>query len=128
MSEHLESPTTRVRAGRAGGLPVVFTAEEKRRIFRSMVVGELEAGYLRYSKREELIRYGAHLGLTEFECMLLIAEAQHNAGQIEPLRFGSAATLDTLTRPDAWSIPMRLSFALVIAILLDLLLIYWLCS
>ena len=64
----------------------IFTSEEKGRIFKSMVVGELEAGFLRHSRREELIRYAAHLGLSEFQAMLLIAEAQHQAGQIEPLR------------------------------------------
>jgi hypothetical protein len=116
-----------VQEGRAKRSAATFTSEEKRRIFRSMVVGELDAGFLRYSKREELIRYAAHLGLTEFEAMLLIAEAQHNADQIEPLHFDSAATLEALSRPEAWSIPMRLSFALIVAVFVDLLLIYWIC-
>ncbi len=127
MSEHSEASATRAQPARVDRPIAVLTSEEKRRIFKSMVVGELEAGFLRYSKRAELIRYAAHLGLTEFEAMLLIAEAQHDADQIEPLCFESAATFGTLTRPDAWSIPMRLSFALVVAIFIDLLLIYWLC-
>ncbi|HOB74918.1 MAG TPA: hypothetical protein PKG54_10365 [Phycisphaerae bacterium] len=127
MPEHSESTVSEVRLRGVDRPATAFTSEEKRRIFKSMVVGELEAGFLRYSKREELIRYAAHLGLSEFDAMLLIAEAQYHAGDIEPVRFESAATLGTLTRPDAWSIPMRLSFALVAAIFIDLLLIYWLC-
>lgn len=103
-----------------------FTADEKRNIFKSMVVGELEAGFLRYSKREELLRYATVLGLTEFEAMLLMAEAQHHAGQIEPVHFESPATLNVLTRPDTWTISMRLTFALTAAVFVDLILLYWL--
>lgn len=116
-----------LQEGRATRPAAAFTSEEKRMIFKSMVVGELDAGFLRYSKREELIRYAARLGLTEFEAMLLIAEAQHNADQIEPVHFDSAATLGALSRVDAWSIPMRLIFALIGAAFIDLLLIYWIC-
>ncbi len=107
--------------------PIVpFTGQEKRKIFKGMVVGELEAGFLRYSRREALLRYAARLGIPEFEACLLIAEAQYHAGDIEPIQFDTAATLDSITRPEAWSIPMRLSFTLVVAIVADLLLIYWL--
>jgi hypothetical protein len=128
MSEHLESSVRRVRRAGSDRPRAVFTSEEKRRIFKGMVVGELEAGFLRYSKREELIRYAASLGLSEFEAMLLIAEAQYHRGEIEPLRFESAATFETLSSPDTWSVPMRLAFALVAAICFDLVLIYWLCT
>ena len=127
MAERVEPAPVEAGLGRAGRSVALFTSEEKRRIFKSMVVGELDAGFLRYSKREELIRYAANLGLTEFEAMLLIAEAQHNADQIEPLHFQSVATLAAMTRPEAWSIPMRLSVALVVAAFIDLLLIYWIC-
>lgn len=123
-----ESSTTTVQPRRVERPAAAFTSEEKRRIFKGMVVSELEAGFLRYSKREELIRYAAHLGLSEFDAMLLIAEAQHAAGEIEPLRFESPATFRALSRPDGWTVPMRLSFALVAAIFIDLLLIYWLCG
>jgi hypothetical protein len=127
MAEHLESPAIHERVGRMDRPATAFTSEEKRRLFKGMVVGELEAGFLRYSKREQLIGYAAQLGMSEFEAMLLIAEAQYRADQIEPLHFESAATLGSLTRPDAWSIPMRLSFALVAAIFIDRAMIYWLC-
>lgn len=92
-----------------------------------MVVGEMEAGFLRYSKREALLGYASRLGIPEFEAMLLIAEAQYHSGQIEPVSFDTAATLESITRPEAWSVPLRLSLAVTVAILVDLLLIYWVC-
>ena len=103
-----------------------LTMEDKRNIFKGMVVGELESGFLRYSRRQSLLGYAAKLGIGEFEASLLIAEAQFHASDIEPIQFNTAATLETLTRPDAWSAQMRLVFALTAAIFIDLLLIYWL--
>src|SRR5690606_16644928 len=76
-------PRTRPLAAQRSA--AVFTAEEKRKIFRGMVVGELEAGFLRYSRRQALLNYAARLGIPEFEANLLIAEAQYNAGDIEPI-------------------------------------------
>jgi hypothetical protein len=100
-----------------------FTSEEKRKIFRGMVVAELEAGFLRYSKRQALIQYGTRLGLSEFDANLLIAEAQYHRNEIEPTGFLTPATLDALTRPERWSTSMRIAMALVVAIFIDLLLI-----
>ncbi len=101
-----------------------FTAEEKRKIFRGMVVAELEAGFLRYSRRQALLEYAAKLGIAEFEALLLMAEAQYRVDEIEPCGFDSVASLENMTRPDAWSIPLRLSAALLAAIAIDLLLIW----
>ena len=106
--------------------PVRFTGQEKRTIFKGMVVGEMEAGFLRYSRRQALLGYAAKLGIPEFEACLLIAEAQYYAGDIEPIDFDSAATFEAVTHPEAWSIPMRLAFTLAAAVFVDLLLIYWL--
>ena len=100
-----------------------FTAEEKRKIFRAMVVSELEAGFLRYSRRQSLIQYAGKLGISEFDANLLIAEAQFHRDEIEPTGFISPATLDSLTSPERWSVSMRIAIALVIAIFIDLLLI-----
>ena len=91
-----------------------------------MVVSELEAGFLRYSSRTKLLRYASRLGLHEFEAALLIAEAQFYSDRIEPIHFDAAATLDAVTRPEAWSASMRLTFALVTAVFVDFLVIYWL--
>ena len=91
-----------------------------------MVVGELEAGFLRYSRRQALLKYAATLGIPEFEACLLIADAQYHAGDIEPVEFDTVATFANVGRPEAWSMPLKLAFALVIAIFVDLLLINWL--
>jgi hypothetical protein len=110
----------------AGAGTDVFTGQEKRRIFKGMVVGELEAGFLRYSARQKLLRYAAQLGIHEFEATLLIAEAQFQSDTLEPISFEHAATISHLTQPDSWAVSLRLTFALVAAIFIDLLLIYWL--
>lgn len=115
--------TIRRPAGGASRSIAVFTREEKRQIFRGMVVGELEAGFLRYSRRQALINYARMLGISEFEANLLIAEAQYHAGDIEPVGFDAAATFQSVSRPEAWSPSLRISFALAAAILIDLLLI-----
>ena len=106
--------------------PAPFTGQEKRNILKGMVVSELEAGFLRYSRRQALLEYAAKLGIPEFEACLLIAQAQYHSGDIEPIQFDTAATLDTISHPEAWSIPMRLAFTLAAAIFVDLMLIYWL--
>ena len=49
-----------------------FTRQEKRDIFRGMVIGELEAGFLRYSRRKALLNYAGRLGINEFDAALLI--------------------------------------------------------
>jgi len=111
----------------AAGLPTArFNNEDKRQIFKAMVVSELEAGFLRYSNRAKLIEYASRIGIQEFEATLLIAEAQFYSEQIEPIHFEGAGALDTTTQPESWSASMQLTFALVTAMLVDLVLIYWL--
>lgn len=102
-----------------------FTAEEKRQVFKGMVVSELESGFLRYSRRQALLKYAEILGIGEFEASLLIAEAQFRTGDLEPASFYTAVDLDSLTRPYTWSFPVRMGFVIAAAILIDLLLIYW---
>lgn len=104
--------------------PAEMSMADKRRVFKGMVVSELEAGFLRYSRREALLKYAAKLKIPEFEACLLIAEAQFHAGDIEPIEFQSAATLETITQPESWSIPLRLAVALAVATVIDLILIY----
>ena len=99
-----------------------FTAEEKRTVFKGMVVGELEAGFLRYSKRQALLRYAAGLNIPEFEASLLMAEAQYRADDIEPVGFNPAKIID---QPEVLSIRQRLGMALAAAIFIDLVLIWW---
>ncbi len=115
-----------VRIVPAAGAGPSFTREEKRRIFRGMVVGELEAGYLRYSRRQALLRYAGKLGISEFDATLLIAEAQFHSGEIEPVHFDTAATLESLARPERWSVSLRMTFAVVAAACIDAAVVYWL--
>jgi hypothetical protein len=130
--EMQKNPTTpdSLQRDRQAQLParrdLTFSYDEKRNIFKGMVVSELEAGFLRYSRRQELIKQAARLGIPEFEACLLIAEAQFKAGDIEPIRLDTAATLDHLSRPETWSIPVQLVVAAFIAVCVDLLAIYWL--
>ena len=105
--------------------PLTFTADEKRRVFKGMVVGELESGFLRYSRRQALLKYAEVLGVGEFEASLLIAEAQFHAGDLEPASFLTSVDLDSLTRSHTWSLPLRMGFVITAAIFVDLLLIYW---
>ena len=74
---------------------------------------------------QKLLKYAEILGIGEFEASLLIAEAQFRAGDLEPASFHTPVDLDSLTRPDMWSIPLRLGFVITAAIFIDLLLIYW---
>ena len=97
-----------------------FTAEEKRELFKGMVVSSLESGFLRYSSRQSLMKYAGILGIREFEASLLIAEAQFGTNDIAPVAFDSVANLDRLARPDTWSVSLRLTFALAAAIVIDL--------
>ncbi len=103
-----------------------LNGEEKRRVFKGMVVAQLESGFLRYSRRERLMDYAQKLRIPEFEAALLIAEAQFYSDEIDPVRFDSLATLDSVTRPETWSVSMRLAFAAAMAIFLDVLIILWL--
>ena len=123
MRERSPSTLKRPASGPAAHRPIVpFTGHEKRQVFKGMVVAELEAGILRYSRRAALMQYAAKLGIPEFEACLLIAEAQYHSSDIEPVCFDAEATLENIMRPDAWSIPMRLTFALVTAVFLGK---YW---
>ncbi len=103
----------------------VLTREETRRIFKGMVVAELDAGFLRYSRRQALLKQASRMGIADFEAALLIAEAQYYSGDLEPIEPPSALLQDESQTP-AWSASTQLAFAAVVALLLDLALIRWL--
>ncbi|MGB9623746.1 MAG: hypothetical protein ACPMAQ_02695 [Phycisphaerae bacterium] len=107
-----------------------FTQAERRRIFRQMVVHELEAGVLRYSRRRALLRYAEEIGIAPFDANLLIAEAQYGAKQLDPAEFDARADFplppfEPADRPEAFSSGYQLLFALLIAAMIDLMLIVW---
>lgn len=113
---HVSPPPAGVRMDR----------QQIRDVFKGMVVSQLEAGFLRYSRREKLMRYARQLHIPEFEASLLIAEAQFYSGDIPPLDFDSLVDWNTISRPEGWSVSMRLTFAAVAALLVDLAVIHWL--
>jgi hypothetical protein len=96
---------------------------ERRAIFKKMAAQELEAGLLRYSRRQRLIHYGRMLGFSPFEAHLLIAEAQYEAGHLLPPTFDSTANLERMSDPEAWPTWFKVSFALIAAMIIDLLII-----
>jgi len=111
---------------RRGRIAAALTSEEKRKIFKAMVVGELEVGFLRYSRREALLRYASGLGIPEFEACLLIAEAQFHADDIEPIAFIPPGTLIATPRDESWSVSLRLAAIGGVSVFVDALLLYWL--
>ncbi len=125
MQKQSTPPASQTRAPRVFyDAPAEMSMADKRRVFKGMVVSELEAGFLRYSRREALLKYAAKLNISEFDACLLIAEAQFHSGDIEPIEFQSAATIESITQPEAWSIPLRLAVALAVAAVIDLVVIY----
>lgn len=110
-----------------------FSQAERRRIFRQMVVMELEAGVLRYSRRRALLRYADEIGIPSFEANLLVAEAQYRAKQLDPIELDTRADFplppfEPAVRPEGLSPAFQLMFALLVAAIIDLMLIVWLAG
>lgn len=103
-----------------------FTVEEKKRIFKTMVVAALDAGFLRYSRRQELLAEAARLGIGEFEACLLIAEAQFHSAEIDPADSGELTSYDSAEVARGLSISTQLTLALIAAVLIDLVVLAWL--
>ena len=99
---------------------------DKRQVFKQMVVGSLEAGFLRYSKRKALLDYASRIGISEFDAMLLIAEAQFYADRIDAARVDAALVGPAPPRVEAFSPRGKLLLALGTAVAVDLVLILWL--
>ena len=110
-----------------------LTLEERRDIFRRMVRDEIGVSPLTYSRRRLLIRYAGQIGIDDFEANLLIAQAQHEAGQLDlssvghypddEVPFDTPVDLELLLHPERWPVWFRLSLALLAAIIIDLLVI-----
>lgn len=116
-------------AGHASFQDTAFTQAERRRIFRQMVIAEMEGGVLRYSRRRELQRYAEEIGIPTFDANLLIAEAQYRAKQLEPIALDTSADfLMPLHAPKTEWLPSgyQAAFALLLAAIIDALLIGWL--
>lgn len=105
---------------------LAMSREEKRTLFRRLVVGELEAGFLRYSRRQALLLAARQLQIPEFEACLLIAEAQFHSDGLDPMTLEQADWIEPTETRTHWSVGQKLSLALATAVLLDLLLVLWL--
>jgi len=109
--------------GSLSGSRATFSAEEKRRIFKRMVVSELEGGLLRYTRRQRLLRYAESLGIPAFEASLLIAEAQFHAAQLQPRPPVADSDAPLILRPNSWPMWAKVGFAMVVAAIIDVILI-----
>ncbi len=118
-----ERPHPRQATGPSQRRMAAFSAEEKRRIFKAMVVSELEAGLLRYTRRQRLLKYAETLGIPAFEASLLIAEAQFHAARLAAPSLAPEEQTPLILRPNSWPIWAKISFALVIAVIIDVILI-----
>jgi hypothetical protein len=96
-----------------------------RDIFKGMVVASLDAGFLRYSRRQELLELAARMGIGEFEACLLIAEAQFRSSEIDPVELAETG-LEPNPVPAGVSISMQIGLALVAAPFVDLVVVCWL--
>jgi len=111
--------------------PAKLDRRQSRLIFKQMVASHLEEGLLRFSRRRQLVKYAQKMGIVPFEANLIIAQAQYEAGHLikpdvkfsEELTYDAPADLETMTRPERWPAWFKLSFALLVAILIDLLVI-----
>lgn len=104
-----------------------LTAEDKRAFFKGVVVNCLDAGFLRYSRRQELLKIAEQLGIGEFEACLLIAEAQFHSDTIDPVEAGNyvddsvASVAGKLSKSF-----MHIGTAIIAAALVDIALVVWL--
>lgn len=115
-----EAGLTPERAGR------FVTVADKKALFKSLVVHSLDAGFLRYSRRQELLRVAEQLGFDEFEACLLIAEAQFHSDSIHPAEAGNLEGYDVAPIARKLTVSTWVVSALVLATLLDVVLIIWL--
>ncbi len=98
--------------------------DEKRHVFKAMAAGMLEGGFLRYSQRQELLRFAQQLGIAQFEAALLIAQVQYLPEEPAPLPSGEWVAAPADQEPERLSDWSRLSLALTAAIAVDLLAIW----
>ncbi len=120
-SVHLDD--ARSKAQSQARTPARFTKLELRQIFKRMVADELAKGPLPYGRRRKLMRYAAQTGLGPFEASMLIAQAQRETGQPDSLNVQQPDPLTTLVHPERWPIWFKLTAALIIALLVDLVVI-----
>jgi hypothetical protein len=116
-------PTEPITGRLATKLPV--GQANVREIFKGLVVASLDAGFLRYSRRQELMELAGRLAIGEFEASLLIAEAQFRSGEIDPVEFAETGLSPTPV-PASISASTKIALALVVAAFVDVVVVCWL--
>ncbi len=100
-----------------------FTRSERHDIFKRMVVDELARGPLPYRRRRKLMQYAAQIDIRPFDASLLIAEAQLEAGQLDPIHFQRPETITPLIHPERWPLWFKMTAAAIIVLLVNMTLI-----
>jgi hypothetical protein len=103
-----------LRAGRG--------ADDRVAQVRQLIAASLEDGLLRYSRRQEILSVAQHLGFSEFQAQLLIAQVQFGDERI-PLSAGNATGGLRSEPPRTWA---RLAAVGVLALALFLAMVRWL--
>lgn len=106
-----------------GPRPTRFTKQELRRIFKRMADDEVRDAPLPYHRRRKLMRYAAQVGITAFEASVVIAQAEREAGHRHDIDVVPDDQILPLIHPERWPIWFKLTAALVIAMLIDLIVI-----
>ncbi len=109
---------------------VKLKRREARIIFAEMVKAEMQAGLLRYSKRRQLVRHAAKMGIAEFEAHLIMAQVRSTDGQRAPLRLLTPEEIQAkLKEAQQHNLTIRkILIATAAAAMLNLLTIHWLFS
>jgi hypothetical protein len=100
--------------------PARFTEQELRRIFKRMADDEVRDVPLPYRRRRKLMRYAAQIGIDAFEASLMIAQAEREAGHHDDMELLPADDIAPLIHPERWPIWFKLTAALMIAILVQI--------
>lgn len=94
--------------------------------FFELVLAQLDAGLLRYSKRLQLIKLAKQWSISEFEANLIIAHAQYHLGKGQALDLTIRTDQQRPSRSEKFfSILIRTGLIILVALLLDWLLIRW---
>ncbi|MBN1347065.1 MAG: hypothetical protein JXQ73_30520 [Phycisphaerae bacterium] len=103
--------------------PTRYTPIEFEEIYQRMVADELARGPLPYRRRRKLMRYATQIGIKPFRASLLIAEAQRQAGHVDDPELQHPDPITPLVHPERWPIWFKLTAAMIVATLVDLMII-----
>lgn len=96
---------------------------ERSGLFREMVLMELRGGRLGTVRRQRLLAYGRKLGMEAVDARRILTEVEIETGARPMPTFDTAAGFDLLSRSDDWPVWFKVSFALIVATILDLIII-----